>query len=198
MTDDAPVESETDAAPDERALFAQVQRGDRDALRVIYKRHSRPVYWAAHAVLSSKSDAEEVLQDTFMTFWNKRAAITIVADSTLPWLITTARYLALNRKRSEARKASVAFDDTTDVADATPSVEERAINDEALTIIHDSMSRTSPLDQQIFKLCMVEDLSYKQAAYQLGVSHASVRNRLSRLRLRLRIELDTLKGDDER
>jgi RNA polymerase sigma-70 factor (ECF subfamily) len=51
------------------------------------------------------------------------------------------------------------------------------------------------VDQEIFWLCLVGDLSYKQAARQLGISHGSVRNRLSRLKARLRSELSLLKGD---
>ncbi len=57
------------------------------------------------------------------------------------------------------------------------------------------MSQMPLLDQEIFWLCVVGDLSYKQAARQLGISHGSVRNRLSRLKARLRTELSLLKGE---
>ena len=44
----------------------------------------------------------------------------------------------------------------------------------------------SPLDQQIFRLCAEEGYAYGAAAEALGVSHGVVRNRLSRIRTRLR------------
>ena len=63
------------------------------------------VYWAAFGVLQSRADAEEVMQDAFMTMWDKRASIELIGESTLPWLVTTARYLALNRRRGRSAQA---------------------------------------------------------------------------------------------
>ena len=45
------------------------------------------------------------------------------------------------------------------------------------------------VDREIFRMCMLDGLVYKQAAAQLGLTHGSVRNRLSRLRRQLRIAL---------
>lgn len=44
----------------------------------------------------------------------------------------------------------------------------------------------SDLDREIFRLCAAEGYAYQAAAEELGVSHAIVRNRLSRVRTRLR------------
>jgi DNA-directed RNA polymerase specialized sigma24 family protein len=44
----------------------------------------------------------------------------------------------------------------------------------------------SELDQDIFRLCATEGYAYQAAAAELGVSHAVVRNRLSRVRTQLR------------
>lgn len=85
-------------------LFALVRRGNRQAFRALFRAHQRTVYWAAFSVVRSRPDAEEVLQDAFLTLWNKRAGIHLVGESLVPWLVTTARYLALNRRRSEVRR----------------------------------------------------------------------------------------------
>jgi RNA polymerase sigma-70 factor (ECF subfamily) len=47
----------------------------------------------------------------------------------------------------------------------------------------------SALDRQIFLLCATEGYAYQAAAEQLGVEHGVVRNRLSRIRTRLRTAL---------
>lgn len=97
-----------------------------------------------------------------------------MGESALPWLITTARYLALNRR---------------------PSPESVAIGSEALRQIKNVMVTLPTVDQRIFDLCLMDDLSYDQAARRLGISHSTVRNRLSRLKGRLRAELALLKGE---
>ena len=83
------------------------------------------------------------------------------------------------------------------VADGAPSPESLAIADEAMRSIHAIMATQPVVDQQIFELCLVDDLSYEQAASRLGITHATVRNRLSRLKGRLRDELTLLKGGPE-
>jgi DNA-directed RNA polymerase specialized sigma24 family protein len=48
------------------------------------------------------------------------------------------------------------------------------------------VSGLSELDREIFRLCASEGYAYQAAADQLGVAHGVVRNRLSRIRTRLR------------
>jgi RNA polymerase sigma factor (sigma-70 family) len=184
-----------EADPTERALFDRVQAGDRESFRKIFRMHMQSVYWAAFGVLQSRSDAEEVMQDAFMTMWDKRMSIQLVGESTLPWLVTTARYLALNRRRSEARKRRDPLDEYTDILDRAPAPENAAVANEARQHIEEVMAQMPLLDQEIFWLCLVGDLSYKQAARQLGISHGAVRNRLFRLRARLRSEISLLRGE---
>lgn len=176
-------------------LFARVRSGDRQAFRTLFRAHQRTVYWAAFSVLHSRPDAEEVLQDAFLTLWNKRAGIDLVGESVAPWLVTTARYLALNRRRAEVRRPKDSLDEGLDLAADLPSPESVAIANEAMRNIHAIMATLPEVDQRIFGLCLVEDLSYEQAAGRLGITHATVRNRLSRLKGRLRDELTLLKGE---
>lgn len=177
------------------ALFARVRRGDREAFRLLFRQHQRSVYWAAYSVLGTRGDSEEILQDAFLTLWNKRVTIDLVGESVLPWLITTARYLALNRRRAESRRPRDSLDTGIEIADDAPSPEAVAIGNEALRRIRSVMAGRPDVDQRIFELCLLEDLSYEQAARRLGISHATVRNRLSRLKGRLRSELSLLKGE---
>ncbi|MCU1469180.1 MAG: polymerase subunit sigma-24 [Glaciihabitans sp.] len=183
------------ADADERALFARVQAGDRESFRIIFRLHMRSVYWAAFGVLQSRADSEEVMQDAFMTMWDKRMSIELVGESTLPWLVTTARYLALNRRRAEERRRRDPLDPNAELLDRALGPENAAVANEARQHIEEVMAGMPLVDQEIFWLCLVGDLSYKQAARQLGISHGSVRNRLSRLKARLRSELSLLKGD---
>ena len=183
------------ADPSERALFDRVQAGDREAFRVLFRQHMQSVYWAAFGVLQSRSDSEEVMQDAFMMMWDKRAGIELVGESTLPWLVTTARYLALNRRRAEGRRRRDSLDLAGDVLDQALAPDNAAVANEARQHIEEVMAQMPLVDQEIFWLCLVGDLSYKQAARQLGISHGAVRNRLSRLRARLRNEISLLKGD---
>jgi len=67
---------------------------------------------------------------------------------------------------------------------------------DAAEAIRAAIARMPEIDRQIFELCLESDLTYKEAAFRLGVTHATVRNRLSRLKRALRVELDLLRGTE--
>ena len=57
-----------------------------------------------------------------------------------------------------------------------------------------AVAALSPVDQQLYALCVDGGATYEQAAQELGVSHSVVRNRIHRLRTRLRADLSALRG----
>ena len=65
-------------------------------------------------------------------------------------------------------------------------VEQQVIGADLARRIGDEVDGLGELDRGIFLLCAVEGLDYGTAAARLGVSHGVVRNRLSRIRSRLR------------
>jgi RNA polymerase sigma factor (sigma-70 family) len=188
-----PVETDErqSASSEEVRLFETLRSGDRAALGGLYRLHGRTVYAAAIAVLRSRTDAEEIMQDAFVTLWTRRSSITLVGESVLPWLVTTARYLALNRTRSLARRRTDGLDDAASIESRRRSPEDEVLLGELRTQLDQAIAGLSELDRSIIDLCLTQNLSYKEAAVRLGVSQASIRNRLSRVRARLRATLTT-------
>src|SRR5690606_5286308 len=84
---------------EDREWAARAASGDEDAFREIYRAHVRPVYWIAHGILGSPSDAEDITQETFVVAWRKLPGFELVSDSLLPWLATICRFQAANRLR---------------------------------------------------------------------------------------------------
>lgn len=184
LTDDTTGES----VSDDRSAVERLRRGDRDALTVLYTRHAGTVYWNAFGVLRSRPDAEEMTADAFLTLWTKRHDVVIYGISALPWLVVTVKNLSRNRLRANERRSTDHLDDV-EPASSTPSAEDLAALDEAMRLVRDVVRQLPAVDRDIFRLCVIEELTYKEAAAQLGLKHGSVRNRLSRVRLRLQSEL---------
>ncbi len=177
---------------DDVELLTRAQTGDRTAFADLYDRHVRPVYWQAYSVVRDAGDAEDVTQDVFVTTWRRIRAITPVDGSVLPWLLVTARYTALNAHRRALRRRSGAL--TDDMPEGDDSAVEREV--EAALVraeIDKAVGGLSATDQRLYELCVEGDRTYEQAARDLGVSHAVVRNRLHRLRARLRADLRSMR-----
>ncbi len=184
----------TDEAAD-RALLARAAGGDGAAFAEIYDRHVRPVYWQAYTVLRDADAAQETTQDTFLTLWRRIGEVRIVDESVLPWLLTTARYTALNvgRRLAAARDRAAPLDADAAGPDGAPSPEDEVLSAEIRRIIAAAVEALSPTDRRLYRLCVEGEHTYDSAARELGVTHAAVRNRVSRLRSRLRADLSTLR-----
>ncbi|MCU1557887.1 MAG: polymerase, sigma-24 subunit, subfamily [Microbacteriaceae bacterium] len=190
---------ETSARPlagDDRELVERASEGDRRAFEQLYRRHARAVYAYAAGILRDPEEAEEVTQDTFVTAWERLREFHLIHQSALPWLLVTCRYKSLNRYRSldrqRSHRSSRPIDDAIPDDGKTPDDSVEAA--ELLAAVDTAVAGLSEIDQSIYRLCLLEDMTYTEAATALGASSGSVRNRLSRLRGRLRNELSILRG----
>ncbi len=73
---------------------------------------------------------------------------------------------------------------------ATVDVEKQVVDALLVERVIAEVGTLSALDQQIFRLCAAEGYAYDAAAAELGVTHGVVRNRLSRIRTRLRSTIE--------
>ncbi|KQR85748.1 RNA polymerase sigma factor [Microbacterium sp. Leaf179] len=169
---------------DDRALVARAAGGSEVAYRELYRAYARPVYWIAFGLVGDASDAEDVVQETFVVAWRKIPSLRLEGASLLPWLATVCRLQAQNRLRARRRHGSHAALD--DEIPSVVDVEAQVVEAQTVAAILTAVDRLSELDREVFRLCAAEGYGYEAAAAELGVSHGTVRNRLSRIRSRVR------------
>ncbi|MBI3014586.1 MAG: RNA polymerase sigma factor, partial [Candidatus Tectomicrobia bacterium] len=90
----------------------RLQAGDKGALESILEQCQEKLYYYALKMTSDSADAEEVLQDVFVTILEKIGTLR-TPGSFLPWVFTTAKnlcYLKL-RGRKKEQEATVSLDD---------------------------------------------------------------------------------------
>jgi RNA polymerase sigma-70 factor (ECF subfamily) len=169
-------------------LAARAGGGSELAFREIYRAYARPVYWLAYGIVGNAADAEDVLQETFLVAWRKLPHLTLAGDSLLPWLATICRFQAANAaRRSQRERHRTASDpDEAERIAAPVDVAQQVADAQLVEAILAEVAGLGSLDREIFRLCAAEGFGYQAAADALGVSHGAVRNRLSRIRTRLR------------
>jgi len=171
-------------------LVAQAAGGSEHAFRSLYRAYVRPVYWLAHSLLGDSSDAEDVTQETFLVAWRKLPGLELAGDSLLPWLVTICRFQAANRIRTQRRDREHRTAAPDESLPAAVDVEQQIVDGDLTERILREVASLSALDRDIFRLCAAEGYAYRAAAEQLGVEHGVVRNRLSRIRTRLRTAVE--------
>ncbi len=180
---------------DDHTLVSCMQSGDRDALTQLYRRHVRAVYAYAGTLMQSRDEVEDVVQETFVTALERLKVSALIDRSALPWLLTTTRYKSFNRNRAKTKRMlNESSDEHEQERLASPGADELVIAAELRTSLDAAVAELSEIDQTVYEICLVDGSTYAQAAQVLSTTPGAVRNRLARIRQRLRGELRTLKG----
>jgi RNA polymerase sigma-70 factor (ECF subfamily) len=148
------------------------------------------VYRYARALVRGDADAEDVLQQTFVSAW-KGAAQARAVTSARPWLFTIARHAAYRLGRRHVGEPRV--DDVESVeelgeragfaCDDSPELLVMALEERAT--LQRALSSLAPDDREIVTLRDVEGLSGPEAASVLGITLDAEKSRIHRARLRL-------------
>jgi RNA polymerase sigma factor (sigma-70 family) len=161
-------------------LVRALARGDQTAVPILFDRHAPAVTRYAWALAPTRQDVEELVQDTFVTLWQKAEAIDPPAESLLPWLLVVCKNHAANQRRKSMRHESDGLPDDL----ATPETDHEARD--RLRWVRDEIAALSPTDREVCELCLVQGRSYSEAALTLGLSVGAVTQRVSRSRAQLR------------
>src|SRR3990170_2256579 len=86
-------------------LFALTKKEDIKAFEVLYKRHWPDLIDAAYKRLQSRSKAEDIVQELFISLYNKREVLEFTL-SLKAYLNQALKYKVLNEYRSEQVRAA--------------------------------------------------------------------------------------------
>ncbi len=169
------VTTETD-----EAIVRGMASGDRGALARAFDRYAATLTRYAWALVDDRQDVEEIVQDAFLTLWQRAATLELPADTMLPWLLVVCRNHAFNagRKRTKHR--------ADELPETLPAPEDHSEARERLRWVRDEIAALPELDRRICEMCLLDGRSYADAAAALGLSVGAVTQRVSRNRRRLR------------
>ncbi len=178
---------------DEKALVERAKNGDRAALATLVNKYSERIYNLVLRILRRKEDAEDVLQETFLTVIEKIDTFD-GRSSFFTWIYRIATNAALMR----LRKKKVVFQELNDDPDFQESVESRVFVDwsqdpsvgvfdgEVRNKLNDAINKLSDIYRGVFVLRDIEGLSIKETSEILNITEENVKIRLRRARQFLR------------
>jgi len=182
---------------DNEALIARLRAGDQSAYAQLVEEHASRVYRLALRMMGNEADAEDVLQETFLSAF--KSIDHFEARSSLStWLYRIATNAALMRlRRKEPEQVSVDEPLESDEGDLMPRQffdfcclpEEDFLRDEARAEMQRAIDELPPTLRSVFLLRDIEGLSTEETAEALDLSISAVKSRLMRARLKLRERL---------
>src|SRR6202795_4629195 len=91
-------------AAEDALLVRELVSGSEAALGTLYDRYGAAIFAAAYRLTSDRGVAEEVVQETFLTLWNRAELFDPQAGSLSAWLHTIGRNRAVDRLRAAGRR----------------------------------------------------------------------------------------------
>jgi RNA polymerase sigma-70 factor (ECF subfamily) len=169
-------------------------------LRVLYERHFDVLYRYVAARIGRQA-AEDVVAETFVIAFTRRAAFDQSYASALPWLIGIATNLVRSRRRAERRHLA-SDPDRMEARGATdPGLDatiERADAAATRAAVMRAVRRLAPSEREAFLVHALAGLEGAELGVALGVSPSAAAVRLHRARTRLRAALPlTVRSQEE-
>ena len=183
---------------DDDALVDLARQGSEAAIRTLVQRHNQRLFRTARAVLRSDSEAEDVVQATYVkAFTHLNSFRGDAAFST--WLTRIALNEALGRVRSRRPTLGVehielqqerAGGEIIFFSAAAADPETEMARQEIRTLLESAIDELPETFRVVLVLRDVEGLSVDQTATQLMLNPDTVRTRLFRARRQLRIAIE--------
>lgn len=164
--------------------MTRLQAGDEAALQALYERLGGKVFALACRMLSSREDAEEVVQDAFVKFYQNAARFDGERGSVRAFLYGIARNEALMRlraRRSRPRKLNLDLH-----APGQPWVAAPSGDAVAGLSVQLALEQLEPADVELLKASFFRGYSHGELAEATGLPLGTVKSRLRRALLRLR------------
>lgn len=192
------VERDTDLT-----LVERLRASDTTALETLMERYASRVYRLAHGITGNAADAEEVVQDVFLTVFRKIQ--TFEGRATLgSWIYRVTTNAALIKRRGQRAEREVpldprlptflpdghrAGDPAVLTADWSQTPEAELLSQETRVILRRAIESLLDRYRTVLILRDIEALSNEEAAEAVGDSVAAVKSRIHRARMALREEL---------
>ena len=180
---------------DDELLLAKVAQGDRTAFIAIYDRFSTPLYSLAIKMLANQTEAEDLLQDVFLSVWNKAGTFRPERGSAFSWVVAQLRNRAIDKIRSRRRRGELLEANAPELeptSSATPSSAQNAETSERAREVRSAMMQLSGEQQQVLRLAYFEGLTQSEIAEKLEEPLGTIKARAQRGMARMRTILKVI------
>ncbi len=160
-------------------LLQKIQfQDDQQAFKQFYQLLFFRLYQFAYTYVHSKESSEEIVNDVFLNFWQKRKTLDTIKNINV-YLYVAVKNASLNWLRKNKQLPPVSMDDlTVNHIHLAPNPELLLITRELQSHIWEAIEQLPPRCKIVFKLIKEDGLSYKEVATVLEISVKTVDTQL--------------------
>lgn len=172
----------------EQEIIGAIREGNERIFEETFRKYYQSLCNYANSILKEMDEAEEVVQNLFLSIWEKRSDLEI-SISLKSYLYRAVHNHCLNRikhlkVREEYQQYAVNFYDAS-----YESVSQTVMKNELETKIEEAIKKLPEQCRLIFRMSRFEELKYHEIAEQLELSPKTVENQIGKALKILRVEL---------
>ncbi len=175
---------------DDRARLAQILertgQGDRGAFEQLYTRTSAKLFGICLRIFADRQEAEDALQDAYITIWNRAAAFDASRASPITWLAIVTRNRAIDRLRARGKAQMAPIEAADHIADDTPLADAQMLAREDSAALTDCIATLEARDAAFIRSAFLGHATYADLAARDGMPLGTVKSRIRRALMKLR------------
>lgn len=183
---------------DDKELVQAIVERRSDAVTELYNRFSSVLLALAQRILGDRSDAEEILQETFLQVWRQAERYDSSRSSVSTWLVLIARSRSIDRVRSRRvkQKTQVAAQREYPDTHTSPTGMRSVLNEEQRQRLQAELGRLPPEQRQVLEMAFYQGMTQSEIARQTEIPLGTVKTRtllaMKKLRMALQDEIRDL------
>jgi RNA polymerase sigma-70 factor (ECF subfamily) len=175
---------------DELSLVQGLRNDDRESLAAVYDAFGAIAFGLALKLLGSRTEAEDVVQESFLALWRQAERID-PARGLRSYLLSIVHNRAVDRVRSRARRPEAELDLDAPIPATTPDPVEEVTRITEGEAVRAALVSLPPDQRQTVELVYFGGLTINETANRMQVPLGTAKSRLRLALGRLRQELGT-------
>lgn len=166
-------------------------QGDQQAFAELYRATSPMLFGICVRMIRDRSEAEDVLQETYTTIWRRASSFDPAQGSALTWLTTLARNKAIDRLRQHRDSQLNDAIDLEQVIDEQPGPANGAQSTEEYRRLQACLELLEPKQRRSVREAFFTGATYNELALRCNVPLGTMKSWIRRSLLQLRTCLDS-------
>jgi RNA polymerase sigma-70 factor, ECF subfamily len=167
-------------------LLRNVGQADRSAFDELYRRTSAKLFGVCLRIFPERAEAEEALQEAYLTIWNKAAQFDAAKASPITWLATLTRNRAIDRVRQRRVQGMATIDEAEAIADSSPLADAVIEQGQDAGQLMGCVDALEARDSAFIRTAFLQGVTYTEIAAKEAMPLATVKSRMRRALLKLR------------
>ena len=173
------------------AALSRIPAGDRAAMQTVYRLTSAKLFGVCLRILGERGEAEDVLQEVYVTVWRKAADFDVGRASPMTWLIAIARNRSIDRLRASRQIRNMnPIDAAVDIADATVGADDAMESMQEHARLHGCLDGLAPHERAALRGAFFDGSTYEDLATRMKVPLGTMKSWIRRAMIKLKTCLE--------